>query len=237
MLKAEYVASFIGLKKRKDGTEHAAVFVGLYKVGNHHRLTSKQFWEKAAYQELKSRYGLRGFGGDRPYLLWFDLEITGFYDDWRGKLVVEWPQPPIRWWRWADKAKFPISPEWVDNALHEDMPDWKACIWSCAELDELPNKWRETLRQWRGIYYIFDGSDGKGYVGAAYGRDNILGRWERHVRVGGDSVYLRKRSPQNFTFSILQRVSPDTIPDEVFSLEKSWKDRLHTRWPSGLNDN
>ena len=31
--------------------------------------------------------------------------------------------------------------------------------------------------QWRGIYYIFDTSDAKGYVGSAYGEYNPLGRW------------------------------------------------------------
>ena len=102
----------------------------------------------------------------------------------------------------------------------------------------LPNKWRETLRHWRGIYYIFDHSDGKGYVGAAYGEDNILGRWERYEDLGhGGNVLLRDRSPENFSFSILERVSPDMETDDVCELETTWKDRLHTRSPLGLNDN
>jgi hypothetical protein len=35
----------------------------------------------------------------------------------------------------------------------------------------------------------------------------------------------------------LQRVSPDMEPSEVIRLESSWKERLHTRKPYGLNDN
>jgi len=40
-----------------------------------------------------------------------------------------------------------------------------------------------------------------------------------------------------FIFTILQRVSPDMEPDDVIRLESSWKQRLHTRQPYGLNDN
>jgi hypothetical protein len=53
MLRAKFVASFIGLEKRHGRVEHAAVFVGLYKVGEHRPLTYNEFWEKPAYQELK----------------------------------------------------------------------------------------------------------------------------------------------------------------------------------------
>jgi hypothetical protein len=238
MLRAKHVAAFIGLEKRQGSVEHAAVFVGLYKVGNHRPLTYEQFWKIPAYQKLK-RFGLAGFvEGERPHVLWFDLTITDFYKKWRGKLVIEWPRPPIKWSRFADRATFPICAVVEDSLLHEAMPDWRDCIWSWAELSTLPSKWRETLRQWRGIYYIFDQSDGKGYVGAAYGEDNILGRWEHYEASGhGGNVRLRKRSPENFTFSILERVSPDMDSDDVIDLERKWKDRLHTRAPFGLNDN
>jgi len=69
MLRAQHVASFIGLEKRKGSAEHTAVFVGLYKVGNHRPLTREQFWQVPAYQELK-KFGMRGFveGDDRPFV-------------------------------------------------------------------------------------------------------------------------------------------------------------------------
>jgi hypothetical protein len=237
MLRAKYVASFIGLEKRRGSAEQVAVFVGLYKVGDHRPLTYDQFWEIPAFQELK-KFGMRGFEGDRPSVLWFDLTTNDFKKQWRGKLIVEWPRPPIKWTRFANRANFPIVAIVEDSLLFEIMPDWRDCIWSWAELGKLPSKWRESLRQWRGIYYIFDQSDGKGYVGSAYGTDNILGRWENYAAVGhGGNVLLRERSPESFTFSILERVSPDMVIDEVTGLETSWKKRLHTRSPSGLNNN
>src|SRR5262249_43712208 len=43
--------------------------------------------------------------------------------------------------------------------------------------------------------------------------------------------------PTKFRFSILQRVDPDMETNNVFALETTWKKRLHTHWPEGLNDN
>jgi hypothetical protein len=238
MLGAKHVASFIGLDKRMGGPA-TAVFVGLYKVGDHRPLTRQEFWQIPAFQTLK-QHGMKGFDEteERQSVKWFDLTITDFYKKWQGKLVIEWPPPPIRWSRFASNAEFPIHAILEDSVLHEAMPDWKDCIWSWVELNTLPHKWRESLRQWRGIYYIFDRSDGKGYVGAAYGADNILGRWEHYEEFGhGGNVLLLKRSPENLIFSILERVSPDMDQRDVIVLESNWKERLHTRAPLGLNDN
>ena len=100
----------------------------------------------------------------------------------------------------------------------------------------LPTRWRAVLSQWRGIYLIFDQSDGKGYVG--YGTDNILGRWLTYAASGhGGNRLLRQRDPRHFRFTIIQRVSPDMDPDEIILLEGTWKERLHTRAPCGLNEN
>jgi len=102
----------------------------------------------------------------------------------------------------------------------------------------LPSRLKADLSQWRGIYYIFDETDGKGYVGSAYGADNLLGRWRNYAATGhGGNSLLRRRDPRRFRFSILQRVSPDMDADDVIQLEGKWKERLHTRAPQGLNDN
>ena len=50
-------------------------------------------------------------------------------------------------------------------------------------------------------------------------------------------ILLRQRDPKNFRFTILQRVSPDMDAGDVIRLEGTWKERLHTRSPLGLNDN
>jgi hypothetical protein len=77
------------------------------------------------------------------------------------------------------------------------------------ELAVLPSRWKASLAHWHGIYYIFDTSDGKGDIGSAYGQENIAQRWLEYAASGhGGNALLRKRDPQDFQFSILQRVSP-----------------------------
>ena len=68
--------------------------------------------------------------------------------------------------------------------------------------------------------------------------ENLLGRWLNYAASGhGGNRLLRQRDPQHFRFTILERVSPDMYAEDVIRLESTWKERLHTRAPHGLNDN
>jgi hypothetical protein len=233
MKSAGYVASFIGHEPGK------ALFVGLYAIGASKPLTPEQFWRVPAYVEMKA-FGMKGFtGGDgRSSILWFDLSLTDFYAPWKGKLIVGWPPPERSWWRRAHRNEFPVLAIHEDSALDAAMPEWDEISLSWEELGVLPTRWKSALSQWRGIYYVFDGSDGKGYVGAAYGHSNLLGRWRAYASSGhGGNQLLRQRDHRNFRFSILERVSPDMENNDVIRLEATWKERLHTRQPYGLNDN
>lgn len=230
--RAKYVASFIGIEAG------SALFVGLYSVRGWKPLGTDGYWKIAANRELHESFGMAGFGGERPTTLWFDLVLESeFYESWRGRLVIRWPGLERSWWRWADRNNFEILAIRDVTAFEEDMPRWNELVLTWAEIKVLPSKWQSSLKEWRGIYLIWDSSDGKAYVGAAYGTENILGRWRDYGVSGhGGNKELRKRNPRNFQFSILQRVSPDMPPDDVLVLENSWKARLHTR-EFGLNDN
>jgi hypothetical protein len=180
---------------------------------------------------------MKGFSGDRPSILWFDLKKMDFYADWSGRLVISWPGGERSWWRWADRNEFAVDAILPAKALEQSMPLWTQLTLSWAELKTLPAAWRAKLSEWRGIYFILDQSDGRGYVGSAYGSENILGRWLRYADTGhGGNKQLRRRNPTNFRFSILQRVSPDMEAEEVIQIESAWKDRLSTR-NHGLNEN
>ena len=127
--------------------------------------------------------------------------------------------------------KWPSGGLWWRNALVAQI----SLTW--ADLKVLPAKWKNALRQWRGIYYIFDAKIGQGYVGSASGAENILGRWLNYAAKGdGGNKRLKGRDPASLRFSILERTSPDMERADVCSLEATWKDRLHAR-EFGLNDN
>ena len=227
-----YIASFIGREAGK------ALFVGLYAIKGSKTLSYDEFWSIQANNDLKA-FGMIGFTGEkRSSTLWFDLALMDFYSFWKGKLIVDWPPPERSWWRRAHRNELSIHAIHEDSVLEADMPEWDTICLSWEELSVLPTRWKSALSQWRGIYYIFDTSNGKGYVGSAYGEENLLGRWLNYAASGhGGNRLLRKRDPRHFQFTILQRVSPDMISSDVIHLESTWKERLHTRKPFGLNDN
>jgi len=228
-----YIASFIGQEAAK------AMFIGLYSIGAPRRLSYREYWKIPAHIEMKG-FGMKGYTKEsgRPFILWFDLIPTDFYASWKGKLIVNWPPPERVWWRRAHRNEIAVLAVLEGSALDARMPEWHEISLTWDELRVMPTRWRDALSQWRGIYYVFDASAGKGYVGSAYGANNILGRWLNYAASGhGGNRLLRQRDPSHFHFTILQRVSPDMDAEEIIRLEGSWKKRLHTRAPHGLNDN
>lgn len=236
MQKAEVVASFIGHQSGK------ALFIGLYQRKDWRPLTFDEFWRVPAFVEMRA-FGMRGFEKERELergresVLWFDLDPLDLYAEWKGRLMVHWPPPERSWWRWASRNRIPVHAIREESILEAAMPSWDELVLTWDELKILPQKWKAALAQWRGIYFIFDETDGKGYVGSASGSENILGRWLNYAQSGhGGNEELRRRDPGQLRFSILQRVSPDLEPAEVIRIESTWKARLHTR-DHGMNRN
>lgn len=231
---AGYVASFIGRESGK------ALFVGLYSIAACKLLTYEEYWAIPAYRELNDYTQWYTSQADFPAsLLWFDLKlVTDFYASWKGRLIVRWPPPELAWWRWADRNEMEMVAILEESALAV-MPEWHEMSFTWDELRNLPSAWWSALAHWRGIYYIFDDSDNKGYVGSAYGTNNLRDRWQSYAETGhgGNRLLQPPRDPRHFHFTILERVSPDMRQRDIVALESSWKQRLHTRKKYGLNDN
>lgn len=232
--------------KRLGGTlvsfiEHdvgKAVFVGLYHVRDAKLITREEFWAMPAQQELKA-LGNPGWTSDekREKRYHFDLERMPHHEDWRGRLIIEWP--PVRSWiRRADTTPLRVLAIHEESLFDGALVPWDEIDFRWSELAILPGRMRAALEQWRGIYLIQDSSDGRCYVGSAGGSTNLLGRWLNYASTGhGGNRLLRGRDPSTFRFSILQRLSPDLPPEDVVRIENSWKLRLHTRGLFGLNEN
>ena len=232
LAKASHLASFIA-----DGSGKA-LFVGLYDVVGHRTVDREQWLAIPENRALIDLGMLTWVEKGRDSAKWFNLPSRELYQNWSGKLVVGWPPPDRSWYRWADRNIFPVISIHEENVLERPALSWDQLVLSWAELSVLSRRIREGLAQWRGIYLITDTTDGARYVGSAYGADNLLGRWQNYAKSGhGGNKLLRLRDPRNFSFSILQRVSPDLPAEEVIAIEASWKLRLSTRAPSGLNEN
>ena len=228
-----WIASFFGLNAGE------AVFCGLYRVAGSEEIDWKTFWSIPENEVLRE-HGMLGWARKgRKRGLWFDLRLDGaFHPEWIGRLIVKWPPPERSWWRRAERNVIPVKAILRESCFAAGMPDWQNLMLSWAELRAIPTTWAARLREWRGIYFIHDVSDGKGYVGSAGGADNLLGRWLGYSKTGdGGNKLLRGRKPENFRFSILQIVPHDLGVEEIVGIENTWKKRLHTDAPSGLNMN
>ena len=93
-----YVASFI----RRESSK--ALFVGLYSITASTPLSYEEFWQDPSYAELK-KLGMKGWDSQEAgpsSILRFDLrQLTDFYAEWKGRLIVQWPGSERSWWRRA----------------------------------------------------------------------------------------------------------------------------------------
>lgn len=228
-----WVASFLGLVPGQ------AIFCGLYRIHGHEEIGRKKFWTIPENNTLRE-HGMLGWARKgRERGLWFDLRLEhSFYPEWIGRMVVAWPGGERSWWRRADKNVLPIRVIAEESSFAPSMPDWREMTLSWSELSLIPASWCSALREWRGIYLIRDLKDGLAYVGSAYGKENLLGRWQNYAKSGdGGNRLLKNRKPEQFQFSVLERIGPDLEVTDVVAVENSWKKRLGTISPSGLNSN
>jgi hypothetical protein len=149
LAKASYLASFIGEEPGK------ATFVGLYKVGRATPLSYKEYWKIPAYTEMKA-WGHAGFSGERHSILWFELKLVDFYPGWKGRLIIRWPSPERSWCRWTARNEFSVDAILRESRFDRAMPEWDEISLTWDELRIIPGSWRTRLREWRGIYFIYD---------------------------------------------------------------------------------
>jgi hypothetical protein len=97
----------------------------------------------------------------------------------------------------------------------------------------------------KGVYLITDKSNGKSYVGSAYGDQGIWARWQCYIGTGhGWSDELVKLISENgieyargkFKIALLEIFSMDTSDEYIISRECRWKLILMTR-EHGYNKN
>lgn len=106
--------------------------------------------------------------------------------------------------------------------------------------------WKAALENAKGVYLITDTSNGKRYVGSAYGVTGIWSRWASYVGTGhGHTDELTQiidkcgldYARRNFRFALLEHRTMKTDDLVIIQREKYWKDVLLTRGEYGYNKN
>ena len=105
--------------------------------------------------------------------------------------------------------------------------------------------WKAALENAKGVYLIVDKSNGKMYVGSAYGDSGIWSRWACYIGTGhGWNDELTKLinnkgiqyARDNFRFSILEYRSMKTDDQVIINREQYWK-RVLQSGSFGYNNN
>ena len=212
------IAVFAKAAREREFGRSRMVFIGMFRNEGCRRRSHVELMADPEIRWLYERFGAASwFATGRADLhhRWFDLTPVDALSDLQGRLLIL-----VR-----------LSPNYVRRGENLDAP----VAMGAATVQEMPPGWAAKLREWRGIYLITDESDGARYVGAAYGEENLVGRWRAHVAgERGATVGLADRDPSTFRFAILERVSPDMPVEDVTALEQTWMTRLHTR-SHGLN--
>ena len=117
----------------------------------------------------------------------------------------------------------------LEPIFKSDRPDWKAALGSV-----------------KGVYLIIDKSNGKSYVGSAYGSAGIWARWNCYMDTGhgyNDELtqlieargieYARK----NFRFTLLEYRNALTDDLAITERENYWKEAFLSRGKFGYNKN
>ncbi len=230
--KRRWMASFV------EADDRQLVFVGIYERLRVFQRSHRDIFKDVLHCFLRSNFDYcseiddqRDPDGASPY---FDFRLLDDLADLSGRLVIS-PKLSPTYVRLAETLSAPVVEIARESLFDRPPPPWREWIVTAPMLRALPRSWAARLCEWRGIYHILDETDGARYVGAAYGEGNLLGRWQAHVANDhGITAELKRRNPENFRFTILERVSPDMDPEDVIGLERSWMARLSTR-DHGLN--
>ena len=125
-----------------------------------------------------------------------------------------------------------------------EFPGYDRVNISWQELSEVIDTvaWKTALENQKAVYLIVDSSNGKKYVGSAYGEKMLHGRWTDYIQSGhGGNVDLKTLSfehiKDNFRYSILEIFKSTTNDETILERETWWKEVLLTRGEFGYNKN
>jgi len=242
----KYVLAFIA-----DGRTHSR-FVGCYEIIDQYPANQA---EKLLSFPHKDFY-------DRPGHIYFKMVLSDYMSDLIDRLVIDWPGTIgyVQYSKAALKKKTVIS---IYPDSKHVFPGYDRVVWDFQTMQEYMNKSDEyeeierALKEVYAVYLVVDPDNGKYYVGSAYGRDGLFGRWKKYANskgMGGnlDSndgnkgiIEYLKENPEaylRFQYSILEVVHKTGVQERdieaTLDAERVWKRKLctlNTSW--GLNKN
>ncbi len=228
----DYIMIFIATENDK------CVFVGMYKVAD--KTTVAAIRRTQCLPDL----GIEDFYRDDYY--YYDLQEIDFMSDLRDRLVISWGNTGIAWHQYlVEKEVVEILPVGYmkEFAGFDDLILSFADLRTIIDNKDANREWHRQLSSVAGVYLILDTVSGSQYIGSAYGKEGILGRWTTYARThhGGNQqlITLLEQYPDRynyFQYSILKVLPTALVKDDVLKYETLYKQKLGTR-AFGLNSN
>jgi len=239
--------------------------IEMFKSGDLETMLKGQYWNYSKKKSYKEGQITIGFVKIKPneddWLLFHvgrvtkDLNVfngTGYeyedleeYDRYLGRLIVRFKNKVQAMVRRAESVIHEcelsqILPDTFDNDI---FPGYDRINISWTELKRVIKKdnWITALQNQKGVYLITDSSNGKQYVGSAYGENMILGRWKSYVKTGhGGNKELKALSidhiRHNFRYTVLD-IYKSSIDDRIILERESWWKEVLLSRKYGYNGN
>ncbi|PLX35494.1 MAG: hypothetical protein C0605_09820 [Hyphomicrobiales bacterium] len=228
---AKYIACFAP----HHGTQ--ALFLGVWRIDGEVRPHSRAPESQLA---LVERFNWPPEGS---YYTLTELEA---FKELSTRLVIDWGKAAVSWvQKNTSKSVVAIFPP---HSIAE-FESYAATLLMREDLVEMSRNptnnhtWHRALRSVNGIYCITDMRNGRNYVGSAYGKDGIWGRWSDYAENGhgGNKLLLEliEKKPDavdHLQFSILEILPANSTADDAVAKENLWKQKLGSRI-GGYNDN
>ena len=220
LMQADYVIAFVA-----DGKWSR--FAGVYKVLGEDRRIQVPSADKKSFEER----------------IFVKVALLEVFKEYAGRVLVDWGgMAALRWLQWFKDDKKVLR---IDEGIIRMMipfTSYKDVLLSFKELKNLIEtdnvEWRDKLKAVNGIYGIADQSNGKLYVGSAYGYEGIWGRWKVYTETNGHGnndilVELvcsnKDYAWDNFQWFILETFPLDVTDDYAIHRENLYKEKLCTR--------
>ena len=182
---------------------------------------------------------------ENPEWFYYDLELMPGFEDFQERVIINWGKAAIKWHQWATKDNDKEVIEVLPVGYTRDWPGYLDFILTHDELVRICNN-PEANREWvyklstvAGIYLITH--EEKQYVGSAYGKGGIYGRWRQYAQDGhGGNAQLKKLleskpdSYKQFRYSVLRDLPKSMSAKEVIHIEMLNQEKLGSR-AFGLN--
>lgn len=176
----------------------------------------------------------------------YEHERINEFEKYLGRLIVQFHKNNSYVTMAGNSIEKFIVKELLPSSLDKDIfPGYDKVHISWETMKRVLEKdiWKTALENQKGVYLITDISNGKKYVGSAYGKNMLLGRWKSYVKTGhGTNSELRRLTfdhiKNNFKYSILDIYKSSTNDQIIIDREGWWKEVLLSRQEQyGYNKN